>query len=131
MSSKKMVYVIHGDMTLCEAVCAFLKSENYDVQTFNSVQTFLAASWIENSCVLMETDMPEMKSLELLASSKARGVNLAVIVISTYFDVSIAVKAMKLGAFELIEAPFLPETLLQVIRSASACASSATGDAHR
>lgn len=64
--------------------------------------------------------MPGMDGLELLARMGERGIDLPVIVLTGYGDVSTAVRAMKAGAVDFIEKPIDEGQLLGAIRTALA-----------
>jgi two-component system response regulator FixJ len=62
--------------------------------------------------------MPGMSGLELQAYLVRREIRIPVIIITGHGDVSMAVKAMKVGAVDFIEKPFDDEELLISIRNA-------------
>jgi two-component system, LuxR family, response regulator FixJ len=61
--------------------------------------------------------MPQMDGMELLRRIKSSGRNLQVVVMTGHGDISLAVEAMKLGAWDFIEKPFDDEKLLTMIRA--------------
>jgi FixJ family two-component response regulator len=71
-------------------------------------------------CLVLDVRLPGMSGLELQRELTARGVDLPVIMITGYADVSVAVEAMKAGAFDFIEKPFSMQRILDSIQRAIA-----------
>lgn len=65
--------------------------------------------WLENS---------EQDGMEILADLKKRARNLPVIMISGHGNIEMAVKAIKLGAYDFIEKPFNIDRLLHLVNRA-------------
>lgn len=68
--------------------------------------------------VLTDLKMPDMDGLEVLREIKKKWPDIQVIVITGYGTISTAVQAVKLGAYDVIEKPFSPETILNVVKKA-------------
>lgn len=68
--------------------------------------------------VLSDLKMPHMDGMEVLAEIKKRTPQARVIIITGYSTVEIAVKAIKMGAYNYIEKPFNPETLISAVKEA-------------
>lgn len=64
-----------------------------------------------NGIVVTDMKMPVMDGLELLRRTQKNDADLPVIVISSFGEVSSAVEAMKLGAYDFLERPFDLEDL--------------------
>jgi FixJ family two-component response regulator len=62
--------------------------------------------------------MPGMNGLEVQQSMEARGRFLPIVFVSAQNEVSIAVEAMKRGAFDFIEKPVRDQALLEVVSRA-------------
>jgi FixJ family two-component response regulator len=62
--------------------------------------------------------MPDLDGIELQKQLKARNVTMPIIFLTGFAEVSIAVEAMKHGAFDFIEKPFSAQALLSKIQSA-------------
>jgi len=68
--------------------------------------------------VISDIRLPGMDGLELLKRLKARDRSLPVVLITGHGDISIAVGAMRDGAYDFMEKPFSPERLVDVARRA-------------
>ncbi|PAA33508.1 MULTISPECIES: sigma-54-dependent transcriptional regulator [Pseudomonas] len=68
--------------------------------------------------VISDIRLPGMDGLELLKNLKARDRTLPVVLITGHGDISMAVGAMRDGAYDFMEKPFSPERLVDVARRA-------------
>lgn len=68
--------------------------------------------------VISDIRLPKMDGFTLLREIKARDPSLPVILITGHGDISMAVQAMKDGAYDFVEKPFSPERLVEVCRRA-------------
>ena len=68
--------------------------------------------------VISDIRLPGMDGLELLKQLKARDRTLPVVLITGHGDISMAVGAMRDGAYDFMEKPFSPERLVDVARRA-------------
>ncbi len=68
--------------------------------------------------LLLDIMMPKMDGLEVLQSVKERYPDVEVIMMTGLSEISTAVKAMKLGAFDYLPKPFDPDELKQVVERA-------------
>jgi two-component system response regulator FixJ len=62
--------------------------------------------------------MPGMGGLELLDTLRKRQVFIPALIVTAYADVPLAVRAMRLGALDVIEKPYRDENLLSQVRKA-------------
>jgi len=65
--------------------------------------------------VLTDLKMPNMDGIEVLANIKENWPATDVVIVTGYQTVETAVKAIKLGAFDYIEKPFTPDTLIATV----------------
>ena len=68
--------------------------------------------------VISDIRLPGIDGLELLTRLKARDSSLPVVLITGHGDISMAVNAMRDGAYDFMEKPFSPERLVDVTRRA-------------
>ncbi len=67
---------------------------------------------------IVDLRLPDVSSLELLTTIKARFPQLPVAMISAHGDIRVAVEAVKLGALDFIAKPFELEDIVSLIRNA-------------
>lgn len=70
------------------------------------------------SLILLDLKMPDMDGIEVLRAIKEKWPDMKVIMITGYSTVETAVQALRLGAFNHIEKPFTPDTLLAAVKEA-------------
>ncbi|RJQ48878.1 MAG: sigma-54-dependent Fis family transcriptional regulator [Nitrospiraceae bacterium] len=66
--------------------------------------------------VLLDLKMPDMDGMEVLMKIKEQWPGTKVVMITGYSTVETAVQALRLGAYNFVEKPFTPDTLLSAVR---------------
>lgn len=115
------VYIIDDDPMARESLKWLIESAGLPVQVFASGLDFL--DQVDNSmigCVLLDVRMPDINGMELYTKLKQRNIMLPVIIVTGHADVAMAVRAMKAGAFDLIEKPYNDALMLEQVQSAIA-----------
>ncbi len=69
-------------------------------------------------CVLLDIRMPEMDGFQVMTELAERGVEWPVVVMTGHGEVSVAVRAMKMGAVDFLEKPFDEALLLASLERA-------------
>ena len=69
-------------------------------------------------CVLLDIRMPEIDGFQVMSELAERGIEWPVVVMTGHGEVSVAVRAMKLGAVDFIEKPFEEDVLMGSLDSA-------------
>jgi FixJ family two-component response regulator len=119
MNEQNTVYIVDDEAPNLGSICWALESAGYKVETYSSPLKFLEqASSSLRGCLLLDIQMPEMDGLEVQRQLAAREIDLPIIVISAYANVSDAVTAMKAGAVDLIEKPIEEEQLMERVEAA-------------
>jgi RNA polymerase sigma factor (sigma-70 family) len=119
MSRETTVFIVDDDQAMRASLKWLIESVGMQVETYESAQAFLDAYYPGRAgCLLLDVRMPGMSGLELQAYLARRESRIPVIIITGHGDVSMAVKAMKVGAVDFIEKPFDDEELLNSIRNA-------------
>lgn len=113
---KSIIYVVDDDESVCRALSLLLKSHGYRVETFTHAVSFLEYNHPKlPSCLVLDIRLPDINGLELQEKMIKQGINIPIIFITGYGDVSKTVKAIKSGAIDFFMKPFTAATLLDAI----------------
>ena len=96
-----------------------LELGGYDVMALENaeqVQALISDDW--PGVLVTDINLPGIDGLELMRRVQAQDPDLPVILITGHGDISMAVSAMRDGAYDFIEKPFSSEWLLDVVRRA-------------
>ncbi len=111
------ILLVEDDLTYSRIVKTFLEKNSFDVLATTKVkeaQNMLNTGKFD--LIIADFRLPDGTGMELLQWAKANFPMLQVILITHYSDIRIAIKAMKLGAFEYITKPINPDELLATVR---------------
>ncbi|HXZ34625.1 MAG TPA: sigma-54 dependent transcriptional regulator [Thermodesulfobacteriota bacterium] len=115
----KQILVVDDEERIRQSLNGILKDEGYEVvESKDGVQ---ALKQLENDppdLVLLDIWMPGMDGMEVLERMKGQIPNLPVIMISGHGNIELAVKAVKLGAYDFIEKPLSLEKVLLAVNNA-------------
>lgn len=106
------VALIDDDSAVLHSMRLLIESRDITVSCYESAEAFLEE--LEDSkpsCVVADVRMPGMTGLELQRELKHRNNDAPLILISGHADVSMAVEALKQGAFDFFEKPYDGERL--------------------
>jgi RNA polymerase sigma factor (sigma-70 family) len=113
------VYVVDDDLSARESLCWLLNTEGIASRAFDSAEEFLdhwSSDW--TGCITVDVRMPGKTGLQLQEDLNARHNLLPVIVLTGHADVPIAIRAMKLGAYDFLEKPYSDSDLLACVKNA-------------
>lgn len=114
--TKLLLAVVEDDDGVRDSLRVLLETRGYSVQEFLSGEQFLArAPEFSFDCVLLDIRLPDMSGLDVLGQLQHRGLQAAVIVMTGYGDVALAVAAMKAGARDFIEKPFTTDQIVRAV----------------
>jgi two-component system C4-dicarboxylate transport response regulator DctD len=113
------VMVVDDESSIRSAVEQWLSLSGFEVQLFSRADECLAQLPRHfPGVILSDVRMPGMSGLDLLAEIQRRDADLPVILLTGHGDVPMAVDAMRDGAYDFLEKPFSPESLLGSLRRA-------------
>lgn len=117
MIGQPIVHVVDDDETVRKSVQWLLESLKLNVQTYPSAQDFLSAyDPVQPGCLVLDVRMPDIGGLQLQEILVKRKLHIPVVLITGHGDISMAVNAMKAGAFDFIEKPFKDQVLLERVQ---------------
>ena len=115
----KSILLVEDDISFSQLLQRFLERNGYKVTTILSVKEALRTIEVESfHMVFSDLRLPDGDGIDLLKSIRSNGLEVPVILMTGYAEVSTAVEAMKQGAFDYISKPFNQEEVLDVIANA-------------
>ncbi|NWF56894.1 MAG: sigma-54-dependent Fis family transcriptional regulator [Syntrophaceae bacterium] len=115
----KQILVVDDEERIRQSLNGILKDEGYAVlESKDGVQALKQLEGDPPDLVLLDIWMPGMDGIEVLEKMKAQVPNLPVIMISGHGNIELAVKAVKLGAYDFIEKPLSLEKVLLAVNNA-------------
>lgn len=124
MASECVIHVVEDDQPMRDSLVMLLEEAGYKVRAYPTAEDLMAlGAATEPGCVVSDVRMPGMDGLTLLRRLRAGGSALPgsalpLILITGHGDISMAVAAMKAGAFDFLEKPFEADALLAAIEAA-------------
>jgi two-component system response regulator FixJ len=110
------VFIVDDDPLIRASLEATLTSVGLRTEKFASADQFLLyAGPHQVGCLLVDVRMPGMDGLQLQEELLRRNGAISVLIMTGHADVTLAVRAMKSGAVDILEKPFKRETLLAKI----------------
>ena len=115
-SERRRVYIVDDDIDMRKSLHFLLAASSITAWPFSTAADFIdQLPGLMPAPILLDVRMPGIDGLQMLAILEERAINWPVIVMTAHGDVSIAVRAMKLGAIEFLEKPFQADMLDQVL----------------
>ena len=110
------IYVVDDERIIRVSLADELRDASFEVFEFANANSALMQ--MNNNLpdlVITDLKMPDVDGIEFLGKIKNLNKNIYVILMTAYSNVSTAVEAMKLGAYDYIEKPFENDKLLIII----------------
>jgi FixJ family two-component response regulator len=116
------VWVVDPDPAIQGSVSWLLRHLPVEVETYRFGEDFLRQSDLSSpGCVLVDTDLPDTSGLDVLRAVQRRTDGaITVIVLASSPDVHLAVQALREGAADFFEKPFLGAALTRRVERALA-----------
>lgn len=117
---KPQVIFIDDEKSIRDALGQTLALEDYEVHLFAGAKP--ALEMLDNQypgVIISDINMPGINGLEFLKRALAIDPEFSVILLTGHGDISMAVEAMRLGAYDFLEKPFSTDNLLDVVKRAS------------
>jgi FixJ family two-component response regulator len=112
-----VVGVIDPDPVARNGLSTLLHGLGIDVSTFDSAESFLLATNGRHvGCLIVDLLLPGMSGLELLRRLRSAGNDVPVILLADESDVPTAVAAMREGATDFIEKPYVDVAVMKQVQ---------------
>ncbi|MEH6663441.1 MAG: response regulator [Brevundimonas sp.] len=114
-----LVHLVDDDEAMRESLSFLLDVGGHAHRTYPDAQALLdRGSDLEPGCIVTDVRMPGLSGLDLLRRVRALDLPHPVIIITGHADVSMAVEAMKAGAWDFLEKPFDDKAFLRLVEAA-------------
>lgn len=115
------ILIIEDDIDMSLLLKKFLTKNGYEVVTVaNGKNGILTFETNQPDLVLCDYRLGDMEGVEVLKRIKDIEPSVPFIIMTGYSDIRTAVNVMKMGAFDYLAKPLLPDETLQIIRRAFA-----------
>src|ERR1017187_9659832 len=114
------ILVVDDEETIREIVSSMLKGANFHPrQAASGIEALsILESGDEFDLVLSDLMMAEMDGIALLERAKERYPDMPIVMVTTVHDISVALQALRNGAYDYLPKPFEREQLLATVRRA-------------
>lgn len=117
--SEPTVFIVDDDAAVRDSLMLMVEQEGFNVMTFSSGDSFLAAYQPEClGCAVIDIRMQGMDGMQLQEELSHRNIRLPVIFLTGHGDIPLSVKAVKAGAVDFLTKPVTRDNLLASLHSA-------------
>jgi FixJ family two-component response regulator len=121
MSEQPTVFVVDDDPAVLDSISQLLSSQGFATRCFSNARAYLeCVSEDLVGCLVLDLRMPGVTGIQLLQQLLGNDASRPTVIVSGYADVPAVVKAMKLGATDVLQKPCAPDHLIEVVREALA-----------
>ncbi len=115
----KKLLIIDDDLDMCVLLSRYLKRNGYEVDTAHSATKGLAKfKEGDFDIVLCDFRLGDKDGKDVLSEIKTVSPETIVVIITGYSDIKIAVDVIKMGAYDYITKPLIPDEVLKVLNDA-------------
>ena len=113
------ILIVDDEPSILQSLSGLLSDEGFEITTASNGYEALKIVDVESpDLVLLDIWMPGIDGIETLKEIKKNNPHIQVIIISGHGTIETAVKATKLGAFDLIEKPLSIDKVIVAINNA-------------
>ena len=118
------ILIVEDDVAFCTMLKTFLQKKGYEVLTaFSGSEATNRIKDNDFDVVLTDVRLPDCDGTSLLSEIFSKKKDTAVIIMTGYAEINMAVNAIKQGAFDYVSKPFNPDTILETIEKSIAAQS--------
>jgi FixJ family two-component response regulator len=120
-SPDPVVFIIDDDVSVRESLHSLFRDIRLQSEMFGSATELLASKLLDAaSCLVLDVRLPGMSGLDFQAELARANIDVPIVFMSGYADVSLAVRAMKAGAVDFLTKPFREQDMLDAVAIAIA-----------
>jgi len=113
------ILIVDDEPSILQSLSGLLSDEGFEITTAaNGYEALKVVDTESPDLVLLDIWMPGIDGIETLIEIKKENPHIQVIIISGHGTIETAVKAVKLGAFDLIEKPLSIDKVIVAINNA-------------
>jgi len=123
MPQEMKVYIVDDDDDIREALVCLFASEGLASLAFASAHgllDFCQHGMDMRGCILLDVNMPDMTGIELQQNLRQRGIDIPIVFLTGYGDVSSSSQAFRRGAVDFLEKPIDKDILIDRVNEAFA-----------
>ncbi len=114
------ILIVDDELRIRKIFSRILEDKGYSVDSTENAERALAIiDKFHPAIILMDQNMPEMNGLEAMKLIHDKDPDITVIIITAFGQISLAVEAMKKGAYDYIEKPVDNNKLLMLVQRAT------------
>jgi two-component system, NtrC family, response regulator HydG len=124
---KKRILIIDDDLDMCVLLSKFLIKKGFEAEVAHNASKGIAKFTESHfDIVLCDFRLGDKDGKDVLVKIKEHNPHTIVIIITGYSDIKTAVDVIKLGAFDYITKPLIPDEVVSVIEQALAKSNNGT-----
>jgi two-component system, LuxR family, response regulator FixJ len=117
MTSSGEIFIVDDDPAVRDALSIAFSLAGYHVSGFADGNSFLATARTRlPACIILDVQIPGRSGLDILRELNAPNCDAPIFIISDHGDISIAVDAIRNGAWDFIDKPFDADALVARVR---------------
>ncbi|MFN0149924.1 MAG: sigma-54-dependent transcriptional regulator [bacterium] len=117
---RRRVLIVDDERNILSSLAGVLGDEGFDTRTAatgeDALETLRAEAF---DLAILDVRLPDTDGVSLLEKARALRPDLPVVMMSGNASIDIAVRAVRLGAFDFLEKPLSPDRLIVVVRNAT------------
>lgn len=115
----KKILIIDDDMDLCNLLSRYLNRNGFVTETAHTGNKGIAKfTEGDYDLVICDYRLGDMEGIDVLKSLRQHNPHIRVLMITGYSDIKTAVEVIKMGAYDYIVKPLIPDEVLSVLRKA-------------
>jgi two-component system response regulator FixJ len=115
------VYIADADQAVGRSIQFLLESDKLSAKVFAEGRGLLDATrLVPPCCIVADALLPDISAVMMLRQLRKEGYDIPVIILSGSSDVPSVVEAVRMGAWDYFEKPFMQRVLLDSVKRAIA-----------